>query len=214
MATEAAASYIDTLLKRVASRGGNLGVRFEGGTPVRITDGNVGTRDVTNRVLTPQEIMAAVTPIIPDATKKQMQQQPLVTFEYDCAGVGVFTIAIRRTPDEMMVSIDPPSAKPQPVAAAPPPPPPPPPPSAPAPQPEFVIETTSVNAAIEVDEPSMAVVEDSAVEVVVTTEDVADVISAPVEPIAAVAAAHVAPAPAAPPHRYRSVLLPSTAFSI
>ena len=168
MATEAAASYIDTLLKRVASRGGHLGVRFEGGTPVRITDGSGGTRDVTNRVLTPQEIMAAVAPIIPDATKKQMMQQPLVTFEYECAGVGMFTVAIRRTPDEMMVSIDPASAKPQPVAAAPPPPPPPPAP-APAPQPEFVIETTSVSAVVEANAQAETG-GDEAIEVVMTTE--------------------------------------------
>jgi len=31
MATEAAASYIDTLLKRVAARGAGLGIRFESG---------------------------------------------------------------------------------------------------------------------------------------------------------------------------------------
>src|SRR3954470_12430177 len=99
MATEAAASYIDTLLKRIAARSGSMGVRFEGGTPVRVTDGNGGTRDVTNRVLTPQEILAAVAPIIPDVAKKQLTQQPLATFDYECAGVGMFTVAIRRTSD-------------------------------------------------------------------------------------------------------------------
>jgi twitching motility protein PilT len=193
MATEAATSYIDTLLKRIAARGGNLGVRFEGGTPVRVTDGNGGTRDVTNRLLTPQEILAAVAPIIPDAAKKQLVQQPLTTFEYDCEGVGLFTVAIRRTPDEMMVSIDPASAQPQLVAAAPPPSPPPPPaPPEPAPQPEFVIETTSVTAAVEVTAPIVvaepAPAEDNTViEVVVTTEDVNEIAAAPVAPVALVA---------------------------
>jgi twitching motility protein PilT len=206
MATEAATSYIDTLLKRIAARGGNMGVRFEGGTPVRVTDGNGGTRDVTNRVLSPQEILAAVAPIIPDVAKKQLSQQPLATFEYECAGIGMFTVAIRRTPDEMMVSIDPVSAKPQPVAAAPPPPPAPPAPPAPAPAPpapaplpEFVIETASVGAGA--NEPVVISAEDHVVDVVVTTEDIASVISspavaasAPIAPVAPVAPTSVGPA--------------------
>ena len=66
MATEAAASYIDSLLKRVAARGASLGIRFESGTPVRVADGNGGLRDVTNRTLSPQEIMAAIAATITD----------------------------------------------------------------------------------------------------------------------------------------------------
>ena len=193
MATEAAASYIDTLLKRIAARGGNMGVRFEGGTPVRVTDGNGGTRDVTNRVLTPQEIFAAVAPIIPESAKKQLAQQPLATFDYESPGIGMFTVAIRRTADEMMVSIDPASAKP--VAAAPPPPPPPPAPPAPAPEPEFVIETTSVSASVDANESSMSVVEQDVVEVIMTTEVEPEVV---IEPVAPVVSAPIASAPVEP----------------
>ncbi len=151
MATEAPASYIDTLLKRVASRGGSLGIRFESGAPVRVTDGAGAARDVTNRTLSSPEIAAAIAPIVPD-TIKRLPPQPSVAFNYDCEGVGLFNILIRREGDKIWVSIDPGSAPP--VAAAPPPPPPspppPPPPPAPTPpEPELIIETTSVSAVVE-----------------------------------------------------------------
>src|SRR5262245_15885327 len=134
MATEAAASYVDTLLKRVAARGAKLGIRFESGAPVRVLDGNGGLRDVTNRALSPQEILAAVGPMVPDAIKR-MPQTPSVTFNYDCAGVGMFNVALRRDGERVSVSIDPGDA------------------AAPAPEPtksepELVIETTSVGAVI------------------------------------------------------------------
>ena len=106
MATEAAASYIDSLLKRVAARGARLGIRFESGTPVRVADGNGGLRDVTNRTLSPQEILAAIAPIVPDALKR-LPQAPWVNFNYDCAGVGAFTVALRRDGEKISVSIDP-----------------------------------------------------------------------------------------------------------
>jgi twitching motility protein PilT len=106
MATEAAASYIDTLLKRVAARGARLGIRFESGAPVRVADGNGGLKDITNRTLSPQEIMAAIAPMVPDAIKR-LPQAPSVNFNYDCPGVGVFTVAIRRDGEKVSVSIDP-----------------------------------------------------------------------------------------------------------
>jgi twitching motility protein PilT len=148
MATEAPVSYIDTLLKRLAARGGTLGVRFESGAAVRVTDGTGGARDVTNRTLSTQEIAAAIAPMVPD-TIKRLPQQPSVAFNYDCAGVGLFNVLIRREGDKMWVSIDPGTAPV--VAAAPPPPPPPPPPPA---EPELIIETTSVSAVIEANMPA------------------------------------------------------------
>src|SRR5436853_7880760 len=118
MATEAPVSYIDTLLKRVAARGASLGVRFESGAPVRVTDGNGGTRDVTNRTLSPQETMAAIAPMIPDAIKR-LPQQPSVAFGSDCAAVARFTAPIRREGDKMWVSLDPATETPLPVPAPP-----------------------------------------------------------------------------------------------
>jgi len=144
MATEAAASYIDTLLKRVSARGAGLGIRFESGAPVRIADGN-GLRDVTNRTLSTQEIMAAIAPIVPDAIKR-LPQTPSVNFNYDCAGVGAFTVAIRREGEKVSVSIDPGdvadltrSAPHGEARSA---------PLAPKSEPELIVETTSVSAVV------------------------------------------------------------------
>jgi twitching motility protein PilT len=148
MATEAAASYIDTLLKRVAARGARLGIRFESGAPVRVADGNGGLRDVTNRTLSPQEIMAAIAPMVPDAIKR-LPQTPSVNFNYDCVGVGVFTVALRRDGDKVSVSIDPgddAAAPADPTRSAPhrepsaPP--------ATKSEPELIVETTSVSAVV------------------------------------------------------------------
>ena len=148
MATEAAASYIDTLLKRVAARGAKLGIRFESGAPVRVLDGHGGLRDVTNRTLSPQEIMAAIGPIVPDAIRR-LPQTPSVNFNYDCAGVGVFNVALRRDGEKISVSIDPGDG----AAPAD--------PTRSAPQPtksesEFVVETTSVGAVIAANRPAAA----------------------------------------------------------
>jgi len=141
MATEAAAPYIETLLKRVAARGGAIGIRFEAGAPVRVTDGSGAARDVTNRTLTPQEVMSAIAPIVPDDVKRQIHQQPSVTFEYVCAGVGAFSVTIRREGENVSVAIDPASASAAAPAAAPA-------PRAEAPEPELVVETTPVVATV------------------------------------------------------------------
>ena len=145
MATEAAASYIDSLLKRVAARGARLGIRFESGAPVRVADGNGGLRDVTNRTLSPQEIMAAIAPMVPDAIKR-LPQTPSVNFNYDCAGVGAFTVALRRDGEKVSVSIDPEEAQGVTRSA----------PQVTKSQPELVIETTSVGAVIAANGPAAA----------------------------------------------------------
>src|SRR5882762_9122999 len=106
MATEAPVSYIDTLLKRVASRGGNLGVRFESGAPVRVTDGNGSPRDVTNRSLSAPEIMAAIAPMIPE-TIRGLPQQRAVAFNYEGAAMGVFNVQTPREAQQLWFSIDP-----------------------------------------------------------------------------------------------------------
>jgi twitching motility protein PilT len=157
MATEAAAPYIDTLLKRVAARGATLGIRFESGAPVRVTDGSGGLRDITNRTLSPHEITAAIAPILPDAIKR-LPQAPSATFNYDCSGVGAFTVAVRRDGEKMSVAIDPAGHTPaatDPQRSA---------PraedsvtTAPKPhtsEPEFIVETTSVSAVVAANAPA------------------------------------------------------------
>ena len=45
-------------------------------------------------------------PMVPDAIKR-LPQQPSVAFNYDCAGVGPFSVVIRREGEQLWVSIDP-----------------------------------------------------------------------------------------------------------
>jgi twitching motility protein PilT len=193
MATEAAATYIDTLLKRVAARGGMLGIRFESGAPVRVTDGNSGLRDITNRTLSLLEITAAIAPILPDAIKR-LPQSPSAAFNYDCPGVGVFAVAIRREGEKISVAIDPGGTAPIPAEparsaprserAA---------PSdqatrAPKPQtgePEFVVETTSVSAVVAANAPAAVTMSEPAASSVAPVSPIAPI--APIAPVAPLA---------------------------
>jgi twitching motility protein PilT len=138
MATDVATPYIETLLKRVVARGGNMGVRFETGAPVRVTDGSGTPRDVTTRPLSAQEILSAVAPIVPEDVKPQLHQQPETTFDYVCAGVGAFTVMVRREGEQVSVAIDPASAS-APAAA---------PVVTPVAEPAFVVETTAGQAIV------------------------------------------------------------------
>jgi twitching motility protein PilT len=142
MATDVATPYIETLLKRVVARGGNMGVRFETGAPVRVTDGSGTPRDVTTRPLSAQEILSAVAPIVPEDVKPQLQHQPEIAFEYVCAGIGSFTVMVRRDGEQVSVAIDPASV-PAPVT---------PPVVAPVvasvSEPMFVVETTAGQAIV------------------------------------------------------------------
>jgi twitching motility protein PilT len=139
MATDVATPYIETLLKRVVARGGNMGVRFETGAPVRVTDGSGTARDVTTRPLSAQEILSAVAPIVPDDVKPQLHQ-PEVAFEYVCAGVGAFTVMVRREGEQVSVAIDPastPASAPAPAPVV-----------TPVSEPTFVVETTAGQAIV------------------------------------------------------------------
>jgi twitching motility protein PilT len=138
MATDVATPYIETLLKRVVARGGNMGVRFETGAPVRVTDGNGAPRDVTTRPLSAQEILSAVAPIVPEDVKPQLHQQPETAFDYVCAGVGAFTVMVRREGEQVSVAIDPASGSAPPTAPV----------VTPVAEPTFVVETTAGQAIV------------------------------------------------------------------
>jgi len=118
VATEVATSYVETLLKRVASRGANLGLRFEAGAPVRVTGGEGGPKDITNRPLSPAEILNALTTIVPDDLKRQVPPAPELRFEYECPGTGRYAVTIVRAEGQVSAVIDPIVAQ-----SAPPPPP-------------------------------------------------------------------------------------------
>jgi twitching motility protein PilT len=120
------------------ARGGNMGVRFETGAPVRVTDGSGTPRDVTTRPLSAQEILSAVGPIVPEDVKPQLHQQPETAFDYVCAGVGAFTVMVRREGEQVSVAIDPASAS-TPAAA---------PVMTPVAEPTLVVETTAGEAIV------------------------------------------------------------------
>ena len=101
MATAAAVPYIETLLRRVVARGGNMGIRFETDAPVRVTDGNSPPRDVTTRPFSAQEIMSTVAPIVPEDVKAQLHLHAEIAFDYVCAGLGVFTVMVRRQGEQV-----------------------------------------------------------------------------------------------------------------
>ena len=115
--------------------------------------------------------MAAIMPMVPDAIKR-LPQQPSVAFSYDCAGVGPFSVVIRREGEQLWVSIDPGTAT---RCGRAPPPPPPPAPAPPKAEPELVIETTSVSATVAanaglVERQPEPVQDDTAVEIVMVEE--------------------------------------------
>jgi twitching motility protein PilT len=145
---------------------------------VRVTDGSGGLRDITNRTLSPQEITAAIAPILPDAIKR-LPQAPSATINYDCPGVGVFTVAIRRDGEKMSVAIDPAwHARASTDLTA----------TAPKPtEPEFVVETTSVSAVVAANAPAVAKVPEPQVSAVHAAPVAPPAPVAPIAPLAPLA---------------------------
>jgi twitching motility protein PilT len=112
-----AAELIDTLLKRIGAHGGT-GLQLEAGAPVRMTDALGAARNVTTRALTRQEILGALEPIMPAEAKRRMPQDPSVEFLYTCAGLGDFTVTVRRDGEQLLVAIQSPDAVSAPAAPA------------------------------------------------------------------------------------------------
>jgi twitching motility protein PilT len=109
------AEFIDNLLKRLGTHGGT-GLRLEAGSAVRMVEASGGMRTVTTRLLTRDEIVGALTPIIPEETKRQLQGDSSAEFEYMCNGVGRCRVSIQRHGDHVIVAIDMPGAVTAPAA--------------------------------------------------------------------------------------------------
>jgi twitching motility protein PilT len=133
--------------------------------------------------------------MLPDAIRR-MPQQPSMSFNYDCPGVGLFAVVIRREGERMSVAIDPAghasgaadgTSSASRLTTT---------PAAPAPtaspaEPELVIETTSVVAVVAANASGAA--KRSAEASTVQSPPVAPTASAPIAPIAPTAPAPVAP---------------------
>jgi twitching motility protein PilT len=136
--------FVDNLMKLLSAQGGR-GLRLQPGQPAQMLDAAGSMRNVTTRSLTSQEILAAVTPIVPEHARGELAGAPAVEFEYRVPAVGDFKVRLLRSGDQLAVSIvrnganAPASVRPSPpppaAAAAGPPSAPEPAPSAPSPTP-------------------------------------------------------------------------------
>ena len=120
--------FVDNLMKLLSAQGGR-GLRLQAGQPAQMLDAAGSPRNVSTRSLTTQEILAAVTPIVPDHARGGLPSAPSVEFEYRVPAVGEFKVRILRSGDQLAVSIVPngagttAAARTVPAAAAAPPPP-------------------------------------------------------------------------------------------
>ncbi len=95
--------HIDELLKIFGSR--NRGtLRLEAGNPARVLGADGTSQDLSGRVLSRQEILAIVGPIVPDDARRQLPKEPSVTFDYTSPSVGPFKVTIARDSERLIVT--------------------------------------------------------------------------------------------------------------
>jgi len=100
------AEFIDGLLRLLGTHGGRQ-IRFASGTAAMMLDGGGASRPLSSRPLTRQEILAAITAIMPEQVKQRLPQDRSIEFGYTCAGVGDFNVTVARDGENLAVSIDP-----------------------------------------------------------------------------------------------------------
>jgi twitching motility protein PilT len=96
--------FVDNLMKLLSAQGGR-GLRLQAGQPAQMLDAAGSTRNVSTRSLTSQEILAAVTPIVPDHARGELAGAPAIEFEYRVPAVGEFKVRLLRSGDQLAVSI-------------------------------------------------------------------------------------------------------------
>jgi twitching motility protein PilT len=93
---------IDDLLKLFGRNPGAL--RLEPGQAPRVVTESGAASDLVGRTLTRQEIMALVSPIVPDQARRVLTQERQVEFDYSCGGVGLFKVTMVRDTDRLSVT--------------------------------------------------------------------------------------------------------------
>ena len=96
--------FVDNLMKLLSAQGGR-GVRLQAGQPAQMLDAAGSTRNVSTRSLSSQEILAAVTPIVPEHARAGLPTAPSLEFEYRVAAGGHFKVRILRSGEQLAVSI-------------------------------------------------------------------------------------------------------------
>jgi twitching motility protein PilT len=123
------AAAVDTLLTTMG--GGGRGLRLSVGSPARVIDSAGNFQDATSNSLTRQEILALLSPIIPEHARRRLPQESSVEFDYVSSEQAAFKVTVLRSGTDLAVSFLPdraavvpqgaPSAPATNAAAAPPP---------------------------------------------------------------------------------------------
>jgi twitching motility protein PilT len=96
--------HIDQLLRVFGSQ--NRGtLRLEAGSPARIISAEGNSQDVSGRPLTRQEILAMVSPIVPEHARRQLPKEPSVDFDYAAPSIGSFKLMMARDLERLIVTV-------------------------------------------------------------------------------------------------------------
>jgi twitching motility protein PilT len=111
------AAAVDGLLKGM-SESGARGLRLAMGSPARMIDASGAAHDATSAVLTRQEILALLSPIIPEPARRRLPQEQSVEFDYASPEAGAFKVTVLRNGAELAVSFVPDRSAPPQAAVA------------------------------------------------------------------------------------------------
>jgi twitching motility protein PilT len=118
----------DQLLRIFGSQNHGM-LRLEAGNPAQIIGADGDSQDVSGRVLTRQEILAMVSPIVPEHARRQLPKEPSVSFDYISPSIGPLKLTMARDTERLIVTVvsdnpgdpEPEAPEPSPVAKQPPP---------------------------------------------------------------------------------------------
>ncbi len=114
------AAAVDGLLKSMTETRAR-GLRLAVGSPARMIDASGTAQDATSTPLSRQEILALLSPIIPEHARRRLPQESTVEFDYVSSDAGAFKVTVLRSGAELAVSFAPdraPAAAPSAAAAA------------------------------------------------------------------------------------------------
>ena len=94
----------DQLLRIFGSQNRGM-LRLEAGSPARIIGADGDSQDVSERLLTRQEILAMVSPIVPEHARRQLPKEPSVSFDYISPSIGPFKLTMARDTERLIVTV-------------------------------------------------------------------------------------------------------------
>jgi twitching motility protein PilT len=94
----------DQLLRVFGSQNRGM-LRLEAGSPARIIGADGDSQDVSGRILTRQEILAMVSPIVPEHARRQLPKEPSVSFDYVSPSIGPLKLTMARDTERLIVTV-------------------------------------------------------------------------------------------------------------